>query len=117
MADAIRFDETALDRLRRFGGDKLVRSMSAVFLEHVPARLDAARGGLEARDPEPVRDALHALKSSAAQLGAQRMSALCAEGEAIARGGSLERIPELLDTLDAELAATREWLAAAVEAS
>lgn len=69
-------DVVALQRLRRFGGDKLVREMAALFIEHAPSRLAAARDGLTRHDAPTVKAALHVLKSSAGQIGASRMHRL-----------------------------------------
>ncbi len=107
----------ALARLRRFGGDKLLGDMIALFVVAAPERLDAARRGADAHDPHAIEMAMHSLKSSAAQLGALRMQRLCAEGEQLAREGSLAGVTALLDELDDELPRVTAWLAAALEAT
>jgi HPt (histidine-containing phosphotransfer) domain-containing protein len=56
--------------------------------------------------------AAHTLKSSSAQLGAAKLSALCKEIEARGRAQSSEGIAELLREFDAELEVAREALAA-----
>jgi HPt (histidine-containing phosphotransfer) domain-containing protein len=109
-ADFPETDPAALDRLRRFGGDKLLGDMITLFLEAMPVRLAAARSGFVRSDAPAVEHELHALKSSAAQLGALRLHRLTQEGERLARAGTLDGLAELLDALDAEMPRVRTWL-------
>jgi len=112
-ADFPETDPEALERLRRFGGDKLLGDMITLFLAAVPQRLGAARSGLARGDCHVVEHELHALKSSAAQLGALRMHRLGQEGERLARAGAMEGLSRILDDLDAEVPRVRAWLGAA----
>jgi two-component system sensor histidine kinase/response regulator len=104
------FDDAALARLRRFGGEKLLGEMVLLFFEHAPTRADAARAGVANGDANAVRMALHALKSSAAQLGAMRLHDICAEGEARAGRGMTDGLQQVVADLDAELPRACEWL-------
>ena len=115
-APHVEFPETdpeALERLRRFGGNKLLGDMITLFLAAVPQRLGAARNGLARADCHAVEHELHALKSSAAQLGALRMHRLSQEGERLAKAGATDGLDRILDQLDAEAPRMREWLGAA----
>jgi len=112
-ADSPGTDPAALERLRRFGGDKLLADMITLFLEAVSHRLGAAHDGLSRGDCHAVEHALHALKSSAAQLGALRMHRLSQEGELLAKAGTLDGLGRVLGELDAEAPRVREWLTAA----
>ncbi len=103
-------DSAALDRLRRFGGGKLLRDMIALFLVAAPERLAAARSATAAANVSGAELALHSLKSSSAQLGAMRMHHLCDEGERRTRDGSLVGVPALIDEMEQEFARVREWL-------
>ena len=107
-------ERVALERLRRFGGEKLVRELVELFLAHGPARAAAARTASAKDDARAVRSHLHALKSSAAQLGAAGVQRLCEAGESYAGAGRLERVPALLDAIDAELTSILGQLAASV---
>jgi HPt (histidine-containing phosphotransfer) domain-containing protein len=104
-------DREALARLERFGGVKLLHEMIALFLENAPRRLSIAEGGLARGDAPSVDEALHSLKSSSAQLGAPRLSALCERGESIAHRGTLEGIGPLLRECRDELGRVQQWLA------
>ena len=112
-ADFPELDPAALDRLRRFGGDKLLGDMIGLFLEALPRRLGAARAAFARDDCHVVEHELHALKSSAAQLGALRMHRLSQDGEHLAKAGTLEGVGSILDDLDAEEPRVREWLESA----
>jgi len=103
-------DPAALDRLRRFGGEKLLTEMVAVFLEHIPVRLDALRVALTHDDRAGIRAACHALKSSCAQLGGMRMSALCAQGEAEASDAPIGVLRALGEEIQAEFGRVTTWL-------
>lgn len=103
-------DTSALDRLRRFGGGKLVGEMIALFLSAAPERVGAARTGHESGDAPAVEMALHSLKSSAAQLGAMQLQRLSERGERLAKAGTLDGVPRLVQELEEELARVREWL-------
>jgi two-component system, sensor histidine kinase and response regulator len=106
-------DPTALDRLRRFGGQKLLREMITLFLAAVPERIAAAREAIGSADAAGAERAFHALKSSAAQLGAMQLQRLCEEGELKARAGSLDAAAALLPALESERDLVHAWLSAA----
>lgn len=103
-------DDASLDRLRRFGGGKLLAEMITLFLAAVPERLDAARNGLASGDVAAIEMALHSLKSSSAQLGAMRMQRLSERGEKQARAGSLDGIAPIIQDLETEFPRVRQWL-------
>jgi two-component system sensor histidine kinase/response regulator len=103
-------DASALDRLKRFGGGKLLGEMIALFLAAAPERLTAARLGQTSGDAPAVEMAFHSLKSSAAQLGAMRLQRLSDRGERLANVGTLEEVPILVQELEEELARVRDWL-------
>jgi FOG: HPt domain len=109
-ADAPALDPAALERLNRFGGGKLLREMIRLFLMAAPERIAAARAGLEGGDANAVEMALHALKSSSAQLGAMRMQKLCERGEMLGRAGTLEPVTAIVRDLEEELVQVEAWL-------
>lgn len=109
-----RVDE-AKARLRKLGGDELLRKMVAAFSENGALKVTAAVEGLATGDVEQVSRAAHSLKSSAATFGAERLRALTEEIELKAAGvepsrdGELERLVKALPTAFAEI---RDYLAA-----
>jgi HPt (histidine-containing phosphotransfer) domain-containing protein len=100
----------ALERLRRFGGDALVRDMAAIFLADMPERLARARVALARRDVAAVAYAAHTMKSSAAQFGAGALAALCGEAERAAHAGAVHALPTLVERMASELDGFRGWL-------
>jgi HPt (histidine-containing phosphotransfer) domain-containing protein len=104
--------DRALERLRRFGGDALLRDMIDLFLEHAPKRIAASRQALAANDLAPVRLSVHSLVSSCAQLGAERMRRLSADAEQ-AVAADTGALAGLLEALEREFAVVRPMLAAA----
>jgi HPt (histidine-containing phosphotransfer) domain-containing protein len=110
-------DPAALARLQRFGGAKLLNEMISLYVQTASARLAAAEAGLAACDPAATASALHSLKSSSAQLGAARLSALCEEGETIASAGAVKGLASLLEASREELGRVERWLEEASRAN
>src|SRR3954468_7265127 len=108
-------DTAALERLHRFGGATLLRRMVELFLIAAPERIAVVRAAQSAGDVEAAERALHSLRSSSGQLGANHLQQLCEKGELGARQGSLEGLADLASELDEELARVRVWLTTACE--
>lgn len=102
----------ALERLRRFGGDSLLRDMIDLFLEHAPKRIAGSRQALAVNDLAPIRLSVHSLVASCAQLGAERMRRLSAEAEQ-AVADDPGALAGLLEALEREFAIVRPMLVAA----
>jgi HPt (histidine-containing phosphotransfer) domain-containing protein len=86
-------DLRALDELRAVNparGGRIVARAVGSFLGNAPLLLDRMAKAMAASDPAGVGAAAHALKSSAAQLGAQRLSALARDIEQHGRSGALD---------------------------
>lgn len=103
-------DRSALDRLVRFGGSKLLTDMIRIFLTDAPVRIAAARVGASAGDAAAVCRALHALKSSAGQLGAHVMMARCETGERLASLGDRAALHDAVADVEIAFAAARSRL-------
>ncbi len=105
-------DQTALDDLRACDPDDsgLLAELIDIFLADTPPRLNAIRRAADAAQPQALANEAHALKSSAAQLGALALSAICRKLEALGREGSLLGVDELVARLEPEFAAAREAL-------
>jgi HPt (histidine-containing phosphotransfer) domain-containing protein len=93
-----------LARLEELGGDSFVSEMIGLFLETTPQRLQAARDGLSAADLEAVEHAVHSLKSSAGNLGADEVQDLAGRLETLAAARSAEPIPALFQQLETAVA-------------
>lgn len=103
-------DAASLERLRRFGGGKLLSEMISLFLAAAPERIGAARAGLEAKNANATEMALHSLKSSSAQLGAMKMQRLSEAGERLAHSGSLDGMDSIVQDLESEFPRIQQWL-------
>jgi HPt (histidine-containing phosphotransfer) domain-containing protein len=72
-------DPSAVTRLRRLGGERLLREMLELFLQLGPERLTAADAA--SGDVEAAERACHSLKSAAGNVGATTLQAAAAEAE------------------------------------
>jgi len=84
VGDAPVLDRGALERVQRIGGEGLVQRMIGAFLEHVPGRVNAL---VASDDGDDAGRAAHAIKSSAGNLGLERLRLLAQEIEARAELG------------------------------
>ncbi|MBA3670607.1 MAG: Hpt domain-containing protein [Gemmatimonadaceae bacterium] len=103
-------DAAALERLKRFGGDKLLDEMIALFIANAPTRIASARSAVDARDPGAAELAFHSLKASSAQLGAMRMQRISEAGERAAHAGDIDEIARLVTGLEQEYEQVHAWL-------
>lgn len=104
-------DTKALARLEEWGGKRLVVQMIDLFMQHAPERVEALREGLQLGEVEGVERAAHSLKSTAANLGAEALSAAAGSAERAAGEGNLDVVRELYSTIEAEFHRAKEALA------
>ena len=101
-----------LESLEVEGSSDLLLRVIEAFLTSSTKLLSAAQEAFASDDPDAVARAAHTLKSSSAQLGAERLSVLCKELEARGRARSLEGVQELLEQINTEFEAVHEHLSA-----
>jgi HPt (histidine-containing phosphotransfer) domain-containing protein len=104
MSDTDILDQSALDRLQEWGGDKLLGQMIRLFLENAPARMAQIRSGVEGAGVAEAEKGAHSLKSSAANVGATSVRTLAADLERAASGGDAHSVEQLLPPLEAAFA-------------
>lgn len=104
------FDPIAIDRMRKFGGAKLVRQMLALFFKSTPERYEQMIIAHRSGDLEAVRITAHSLKSSAGNLGASRLQFLAQDLESTADAGDAEKVGSILASAQAVIAPTLEAL-------
>lgn len=112
-------DEGVLTGLRVLGdddGQAFVADLSAMFLDDVPAKIDALRTAVLAGDSTTIYGAAHGLKGSCATMGAIEMARLCGQLEQKAEESGASA-GMLLDSLDAEFVRVRLRLQAVTAAS
>jgi len=101
----VAIDDDAIRQIRAMGNDGLLQRVVSQFIIAGPPLAATIREKFDAGDGESVWRAAHSLKSSAAALGARRLSQHCADIETLAKDSGTERVGDLLGPLDIELAA------------
>ena len=98
-------DHSRLDMLRTLkpGDSSLLDRAVTYFLDRSPQTLAQISEAIHARSTGDLAQAAHLLKGSAANLGAPKVAAMCAELEDIAYSGHLELAPAALARLTSEL--------------
>ncbi len=82
------------DLLERLGGAAtLIPKFLALFFKGIGPAIDDLAAAIDAGDRERVRDAAHAIKGSAANIGAQRVWQTAAAMEASAKDGDIDSAP------------------------
>ena len=100
--NALVIDPTPLDAIRSLeqaGQDSLLDTIVNMFLEQSEALVLQIREAVETGDAVGVREAAHSLKSSSANVGAMRVSALSFDLEQAGRDGMLDNASALADRL------------------
>jgi two-component system, sensor histidine kinase and response regulator len=92
-----------LDGLRAFGGDALLGQLVSLYRDQVTLRGQALADAVASGDAAALKQAAHALKGSAAQVGATGIHDLCGLLEQAAATGDLSHSAELLAQLRAAL--------------
>lgn len=105
-------DPEAIDRLRDWGGERLLGQMIRLFLENSAERMDQIRSGKNGTDLDEAGRGAHSLKSSAANVGAQRVREVAAEMERLCTDGRRDEFLALVPTLEEAYASARDALVA-----
>jgi CheY-like chemotaxis protein len=109
----VSLDPERLGILRGLGpddGSGLLPAMSEAFLRDLPGRLTVLRQAVDSGGGAGLKQAAHALRGAAANIGAVAAAALCAELELLESDRDLHRGLELLIRLEAELTLVEEVL-------
>jgi len=103
MAESNGIDPEALKHLMDIGGAAFTVKMIDLFLETGGQRLAEAWDHGKKGDWAGVRKAVHSMRSSAGNFGAQRLFTLAGEIEKMALAGNTAPIPDLLRELETVL--------------
>jgi CheY-like chemotaxis protein/HPt (histidine-containing phosphotransfer) domain-containing protein len=98
-------DQGPLDQIRamqRPGGPNLLQRVVGLYRESSPRLIQDIRDCIDKGDAGGLRQAAHSLKSSSANLGAMRLSALANRLEELGRGGDTAKAQGLIGELDLE---------------
>jgi two-component system, sensor histidine kinase and response regulator len=93
-------DWTALERLRKLGGDSLVDRMIELFCSHAGAKVEEARECLKRDDLQNFGRAVHSLRSSAGNVGARVLYDLSGRLERLATENKDSEIRPLFPELE-----------------
>ena len=101
---AMPIDHTVLDKLRRLQGgtDDMTVKLAELFARDTGRRLVELRSAVNRADAPAVAQLAHAIKGSAASLGAQIVVRICTDIEARAEAADLGSTPAWLDELERE---------------
>jgi HPt (histidine-containing phosphotransfer) domain-containing protein len=103
-------DRAAIGSLLELGGSELLSELAEAFSGDTGSALPALRAATTAGDARSVERIAHSLKGSSGSIGAQRMSATCAELQDAGASGDLLMVPGLLERLEEELGRARAAL-------
>jgi len=102
-------DPAAIERLHRLGGAKFTGEMIRLFLSYGGEKLLEARAAL-------TEKAVHPLKSSAGNVGAERLRQLAVEAEQRAKEGQRAAVADLMARLEHAFEAVKPLLEAQQQA-
>ena len=95
-------DDAVFDEIRAMSGshaDGLIRNIVEIYLQKSPSLIDDIHQGTHQGDADRLFRAAHALKSSSANVGALKVSAIAKEMEKMARANTFEPARLLLERL------------------
>jgi HPt (histidine-containing phosphotransfer) domain-containing protein len=107
MNPPCQLDPAALERLRRLGGDAFVLKMTDLFLSYGGQKIEEGRQALEAANLAGVAAAVHAIKSSAGNVGASVVQDLARRIEQLALQSQGDSLPGLMQELELSFARTK----------
>ncbi len=105
-------DPAALARLDVLGGPGLTRKIIGIFLSEGPRRLADARSALDGRNGDALGLAVHALISSAGNVGAMGLAEYARRTEHEADAGRWDELAERLDRMSGAFETIRVTLEA-----
>ena len=106
-------DRAALDAIRALdetGAGGLLRQVVQLYVESAPRLIAELRRAQASGQLDAVRNAAHSLKSSSANLGANRLAQMCQAVERAARAGTLHADLPGPDAIEREFIAVHRAL-------
>jgi HPt (histidine-containing phosphotransfer) domain-containing protein len=94
-----------LERLKEWGGDKLAGQMVRLFIKNSGSRMDQIRKGSAEGDVEEAERGAHSLKSSAANIGAERLRGLATQVESASLENDVETLRRIMPEVEAAYSA------------
>ena len=110
MPESQILDPQAMERLREWGGDKLAGQMVRLFLKNSGVRMDQIRKGAADGDMDEAERGSHSLKSSAANIGAEKVRTLATQLESACLEADVEGVRNVLPQLEEAYSAAMKEL-------
>ncbi|HEC19472.1 MAG TPA: response regulator [Gammaproteobacteria bacterium] len=105
------FDFKLLDDLQNILSEEQYAELTRLFVENATKRLAELRNAAQSMDVELIEASAHSLKGSSANLGAQRLSGLCAEiVDQVRQNRLADNLMERVAIIDEELQFTAKYL-------
>ncbi len=108
----------ALDNIRALSPDRggaLVQRVIAAYVDDTPQHLRTLRHAIAGLDTGNLRKVAHSLKSSSANVGAEKLAQMCKEMEHLGRNDSTDGADGILTNMEHEFQAVRHSLSAILE--
>lgn len=93
-------DDSVIDRLRLLQDDDdadFVAQLIILFVNELPNKINAMKNAISNNEAKRLEHAAHSLKSSSGNIGALRLSKLCAQLEEIGHSACLDEAPKLIN--------------------
>ena len=109
--------QEAIDRLRKLGGEGFLLKMIELFLDFGGQKVSEAGAASAKGDFYAAGKAAHAIKSSAANLGAGAVERIAASIEEHVRAGRNDAVPQMVQELQTAFQEVKPYLEALKTAS
>lgn len=96
-------DTVAIENIRRIGGDALLNRMISVYINYSKEQMQEMIDHYTNQEIKEMGRSAHALKSSSANFGAQRLVDLCADIENRAQTLELDNIKDQISEAQLEM--------------
>ena len=110
MTDSSGFDKQRLAALLGMGGAEFLVEIITLFLETGTEKIEAIKEAISRADMNKLEFQAHALKSSAGNIGAVRLSELATELEHIEMDSPVESIRSAVSRIELEFSSVSELL-------
>jgi HPt (histidine-containing phosphotransfer) domain-containing protein len=113
--DPIILDPVVLEKLRKVGGNDLIRRMAQAFLGHALGQFEALEQAIQNREGPKAEKAAHSLSSSAGNLGGRLFRILVREAEIRSTQGDWDSLTDFLPKLRSHFEALVSAIRAEIE--
>lgn len=103
-------NSAALEKIRELGDNDLVIKIIDLFVDYAAAKIAEAREASNRGDLQAVQFAVHPIKSSAGNVGADHVRAIAQQIEKLASQGEAGPIPARIADLDTAFVIARDQL-------